>query len=138
MSNQKGPCRATQAYQALEKLHANGGSMSAYSWTRSMSWTGSFETFIARVVTPLQNSRLIFLYLSDYKITDLGLAYLGIDADAAPEPQPVVAGAPYSPGIRPLSAKHIVRLRSMREGSLDYREIPSRVGDHVIPHGTKA
>jgi hypothetical protein len=40
--------------------------------------------------------------------------------------------------MRPLSERSRARVAVMREGALDYRHIPSRMGDVLVPHGTKA
>jgi len=42
-----------------------------------------------------------------------------------------------APAMRPLSERNRARVTVMREGALDYRAIPSRMGDVLVPHGAK-
>ena len=43
-----------------------------------------------------------------------------------------------APTPRPLSERNRARVRVLREGALDYQDIPSRIGDQSIPHKAKA
>ena len=133
-----GPRRESRAYKGLVKLHANGGSLSAHTWTRTLMWSDSFSTFLTAVVAPLEAAGLIGHYHDVFKITPKGLAHLGI-AFGTPMPEPLtVAGGRYVPSQRTLSSKNMTRMPLTREGALDYRDIPSRVGDQFIAHGKKA
>lgn len=42
-----------------------------------------------------------------------------------------------TPSLRPLSERNRARVAVLREGALDYRAIPSRMGDVLVPHGAK-
>lgn len=42
-----------------------------------------------------------------------------------------------APAMRPLSERNRARVAVLREGALDYRGIPSRMGDVLVPHGAK-
>lgn len=42
-----------------------------------------------------------------------------------------------APVMRPLSERNRARVAVLREGALDYRAIPSRMGDVLVPHGAK-
>lgn len=38
---------------------------------------------------------------------------------------------------RPLSERNRARVSVLREGALDYQDIPSRIGDQWVPHKAK-
>lgn len=128
------PGAGTRAYIGLEKLNQAGGSLSTLSWARAFGWSGSYSTFMTAVINPLLAREMVFLYHDHYKITEAGRARLGIAVDDAPVSAPTLAGAAYAPTPRPLSAKNMTRMPLTREGALDYRDIPSRVGDQLIAH----
>lgn len=48
-----------------------------------------------------------------------------------------IATGRYVAPVRPLAECHRARLPVLREGALDYRDIPSRMGDVLVPHGAK-
>jgi hypothetical protein len=43
-----------------------------------------------------------------------------------------------APAPRPLSERNRARVSVLREGALDYQNIPSRIGDQLVPHKAKA
>lgn len=50
-----------------------------------------------------------------------------------PEPARAAVGPAYHPMPRPLSAKHMVSMPETRPGALDYRNVPSRMGNQRVP-----
>lgn len=135
-----GPRAGSRAYIALEVLHSIGGHATASTWMDNVKWTLMVraQSVWDNVVASLLNTRLIYQRANVYIVSDDGLAWLGIAADAPPLEARPVAGPRYAPSDRPLSAKHIPDVRMMREGAFDYRDIPSRIGDQYVAHGTKA
>jgi hypothetical protein len=84
------------------------------------------------MVQCLLNTGLVYERATIYLITDEGLEHLGIAVDAPPKPAPVIVGPRYVAPMRTLSRKNLPNVRLQREGSFDYRDIPSRHGDvHV-------
>lgn len=135
----EGPRAGSRAHIALGALHSIGGQAVASVWMRAVRW--------ARMVTPrdwdiivqnLINARMVYQRGDIYMMSDDGLEWLGIPVDAPPVEVRPVAGPRYSPGIRPLAQERITRMPLTREGALDYRDIPSRVGDQLIAYGSKA
>ncbi len=119
---------------ALKKLHAVGGQVNQDGWINTAGWCGTVMSFQKEIVSKLVVRELVFLHCGQYKITDAGLAHIGVDLDAAPAPPPVVAGPRYVPPQRELSQRHKVRLSLMRDGALDYMAIPSLHGSTRLMH----
>jgi hypothetical protein len=133
----KGPNAGSRAYLALVELHKAGGQVEAADFMKAAGWTASPGRFDQMVVKPLERFRLVFRRGTLLVLSDGGLAFLGA-AGAVPMPEPVVTPAAGTYVMRPLAARNMPRLPVMRPGALDYREIPSRMGDLCIPHGEKA
>jgi hypothetical protein len=131
----KGPRTDSRAYLALVQLHKDGGQAEPVAWMQAVSWTDGLGHFKRVVVNPLLQFRLVIERGAKIALTDHGLTFLGA-AGAAPAPERVITPATYVPPQRGLSARHMPRLAVMRPGALDYRDIPSRMGDLLIPHAT--
>lgn len=138
MSASAGPGHHTRAYKGLAKLQANGGRLSANTWTRTMMWAGTFATFLSSVAEPLVSAGLVTHHHDAFIITLKGMAHLGICVDEVAPEAPAVAGPAYIPPRRTLCQQGLGRRPTTREGALDYRDIPSRVGDQYLPHVKKA
>jgi hypothetical protein len=120
---------------ALIKLYALTGVATTLEWRKAMSWRQPAGAFDTAVIIPLTQHDMIFRRGDNWRITDAGCRAIGIDPDvscgggqAVPPPAPP---AMYSP---PLSRPSPFKAIPFREGSLDYRDIPSRHGDQTIPH----
>jgi hypothetical protein len=134
-SKHTGPRRASWPYRALNGLHSLGRE-TLHGWMQEMSYVQTTRDFQCEVVERLLAWRLVELVDETYRVTSAGRSYLGIDHVPAAEGD--VATARSAPPQRPLSTANRPALRVMRPGALDYLEIPSRLGNQVIPHGTKA
>jgi hypothetical protein len=133
----KGPNPGTRAYLALVMLHKVGGQADTADFMKAASWVDSARHFERVVVQPLEHFRLMFRRGGMLVLTDSGLAFLGA-AGAVPMPEAPVTPSAGAYVMRPLSARNMPRMAVIRPGALDYREIPSRMGDLFIPHGAKA
>jgi len=133
----KGPNAGSRAYLALVELHKAGGQINVPDFMTAAGWAESEGQFDRIVIKPLAHFRLAFRRGNLLVLTDSGLAFLGA-AGAVPMSEPVVAPPASAYVMRPLSTRNMPRPSVMRPGALDYREIPSRMGDLCIPHGEKA
>jgi hypothetical protein len=135
-----GPRAGSRAYRAIEALHALGGSSHVAAWMKASNWGESTAEFERQVVGALSRARHIFIRGNQCVITDGGKAHIGAAAEAYAEPSTPALPAPsrYIAPKAELSARYKVRLEPMRDGAFDYRNIPSRMGDQLIPHGSKA
>lgn len=125
------------AFSGLLKLAGLAGAADFASLRSAMAWSESDGRFLLQVVNPLLLRGYIFVQGNRYCITDVGQEAIG-DSPAVPPYQGVPAGPAYAPPMRPLSARHRPDRTMRREGSFDYLDIPSRIGDHFVPHGVKA
>lgn len=118
--------------QILQSLHGQAG---------LSEWSDAVKR--ARAVAPDQwdvtvqrliNTGMVFQRRQLYIVSDDGLAWLGGAVDLVPRAEPLQVPARYVPPMRPLSRRNMPRIDLAREGSLDYRDIPSRFGDTLVPH----
>lgn len=126
-----GPKAGSRAYAAMETLYTLGGSASAAAWMKACLWKTSIFEFDRVVITPLTVERHIFERDEVYFLTDGGMMHIG-EIEPPVAPVGIMAGPRYVPPIRALSSQHLVRVRLMREGSFDYRNVPSRHGDQFV------
>ncbi len=131
--NHKGPRTGSRLYEQLAKLHAIGGEASALGWINATGWAGSIDTFLSDVGR-LVGQGVVFQRGDLFIVSDDGLAWLGIPPDAPRCEAPVVVGPRYSNGRQALSAKNKPNVRLMREGSFDYRNIPSLHGSERVSY----
>jgi hypothetical protein len=132
----KGPRAGSRAYLALAQLYKDGGQATHANWMRSTSWSGAVAQFDRVVVDALVGHGLVFKRDDLYLLADLGAEYLGIAPDAPPLPAPVIVAASYVAPQRELSPCNRPRVRIMREGAFDYRDIPSLQGSQRTPFQT--
>jgi hypothetical protein len=131
-----GPRRGSFAYRALKCLHAMGFAGAA-TWKDESAFKQSAREFDCEVVQQLLVWRLVEAKGDLYQVTAAGRSYLGFVDVASAESTSMTPG-PYVPPRLPLQPQNRPALRVMRPGALDYRAIPSRMGDQIIPHGAKA
>lgn len=135
----KGPRADSQGYRALEQLHKLGGEAHITALMNAVKWPGSITMFDREIVGPLLRYQVATRPGTRLVLTDSGRVFLGLAvATPAPAPSPDIPLTRYVAPMRPLSARHIARVAVMRAGALDYRDIPSRVGDMNIAHRTAA
>jgi hypothetical protein len=120
---------------ALVKLFALAGVATALEWRKAMKWRQPSGAFDHAVLIPLVEHGMIFRRGDTYRITDIGCEAIGIDPNVTCGAGEVVP-PPASPAAhRPaLSRGSLFGAIPFRDGSLDYRDIPSRHGDQSIPH----
>jgi hypothetical protein len=123
----------TRANKALCVLQSLAGQATKPEWMAAMGWKSSPALFDQDVMFMLTQHRLVFRRGDIWAITDDGRRVIGIDPDmdsgaGAPVPSRAV------PEWRPLARRNVRRLDMVRDGGLDYQDIPSRFGDTSIPH----
>ena len=134
MTRHTGPRAGSRAHLALVKLHQISGTASSRSWLNALTWCGSIKSFDTDVVKVLLDMKMIFSRGFEYAITDEGLEHLGIAIDAPPRPAPVIVESRYVAPKRELSRKNMPNVRLQREGSFDYRDLPSRHGHAYVDY----
>lgn len=123
----KAPRYGSGAHIALKALHALQGQASDERWriaaAKSLG-TKANRAHWASIVQSLISTAMVFQRSGVFIVSDEGLVWLGVSAEVVPRAEPLDAPERYVPS-RSLSARHLVNLRSMREGAFDYRDIPS-------------
>lgn len=130
-----GPRRGSRCNTALYILF-RARAMSRADWMLMLDFVASPLAFDRDIIQPLRGWKLIESTGGEFVVTDAGRRFLGVMSDAEALAAPAPARDVYQ--MRPLSAQHRPLRNVIRAGALDYREIPSRVGDQLIPHGEKA
>lgn len=123
-----------RSLNALVKLNAMAGQALQFEWQRALRWRGTVLAFQHEVIAELESRRLVFCRRNVWTITDAGIKALGAmpDAPGGLPGQPALAHTPATP---PLSSRYIPRYSELaRAGSLDYRDIPSRIGEHLVSY----
>lgn len=131
------PKRDTSVAKALAALHQLGGAAPLMVWANACTWRAATCKFTDDIVGSLLSTRTVYLDNDVYKITWAGLAYLGVAPDPEPAPPAPVAGPRYVAPIRALTCKNNWR-DVARDGALDYRDIPSRIGDELVEYGGRS
>jgi hypothetical protein len=119
----------TGAATALRVLHSLAGQAERDPWCdalrrQNVNMVRQFDALINNLIA----AGMVFRRARDYIITDDGLAWLGVRAGVVPRAEPTAVPTRHVP-IRRQAWAHLAR-----EGSLDFRDIPSRMGDALIPH----
>lgn len=136
MAKHTGPREGSRAHRALKALHEHGDMYEA-AWMIKAAYDHSPSEFYRSVVQPLLGWKLVKEHGISYRVTPAGRACLGVSD--VPDVEPVITPGTYVPPMgRPLSAQYRPGLRVMRPGALDFREIPSRIGEQIIQYGAKA
>jgi hypothetical protein len=127
----KAPRSGSAAHIALRVLHALEGQASDERWriaaAKSLG-TKANRAHWAAIVQSLLTTSMVFQRRGVFIVSDEGLVWLGVPAEVVPRAEPQDAPERHVPS-RSLSAKHLINVRSMREGAFDYRGIPSLHGD---------
>lgn len=133
----KGPRAGSRAHSVLIYLQAANGEATPAVLARVVAWLNSPRSFDEEVIGPLVREDFVSKRGGSVVLSKRGVLLLNPPAPQEPEEVDVVKGRYVAPQ-RPLSTKNRPRLASMRPGALDYREIPSRMGDQWVQHGQKA
>ena len=133
----KGPRAGSRAHSVLVYLQAAKGEAAQAVLARVVAWLGSPRAFDEEVIGPLVRENFVSKRAGSIVLSERGALFLNPPAPQEPEDVVLVAGRYVAPQ-RPLSTQNRPRLASMRPGALDYREIPSRMGDQWVQHGQKA
>ncbi len=126
------PRYGSSTHIALRTLHELEGQALGDRWriatAKSIGLKAAYTEQWDRIVNSLIGSGMVFQRNDVYLVSDEGLVCLGAVAVVVPRANPEVVPARSAPAMRPLSAKHLVNVRSTREGAFDYRDIPSLHG----------
>jgi hypothetical protein len=125
----------TKTNMALMKLYALAGAATLIEWRKALKWNQPAGLFDTEVIFPLVQHGMVFRRRDNWYITDSGKRAIGIDPDVScgggEIVPPPAAPATYRP---PLSRPSLLRTIPIRDGALDFLDIPSRHGDQSIPH----
>lgn len=133
----KGPRAGSRAHSVLAYLQAAKGEATQAALARVVAWLGSPRSFDEEIIAPLVREEFVSKRGGSVVLSKRGALLLNPPAPKGPKEVDVVKGRYVAPQ-RPLSTQNRPRLVSMRPGALDYREIPSRMGDQWVQHGQKA
>lgn len=137
-AHHKAPRSGSAAHIALRVLHALEGQASDERWRTAAAkslGTRANRAHWAAIVQSLISTSMVFQRRGVFIVSDEGLVWLGVPAEVVPRAEPQDAPERYVPS-RSLSAKHLVKVRLMREGAFDYRDIPSLHGAERVAYRT--
>ena len=137
MSAYRVPRAGTRPDIALRKLFQLGGRTDLTTWMHVVAWSGTITSFERDIVNSLTRCNVVRIEAGQYVVTQRGREYVGPAAAAATSTAGQVAGPRYVPSTAPLSARHMARAGLVREGALDYAQIPSRYGSQRVAHKAK-
>ena len=137
MSIYRVPRAGTRPDIAVRKLLQLGGRADLNDWMRAISWSGTITSFERDIVNSLTRCHVVRIEAGQYVVTQRGREYAGPAAATSTSTAGQVAGPRYVPSKAPLSARHMVRAGLVREGALDYAQIPSRYGSQRVAHKAK-
>lgn len=137
MSVYRVPIAGTRPDLAVRKLLQLGGRAGLNDWMRAMDWNGTISSFERGIINSLTRSHVVRIDAGQYVVTQRGLDYAGPVVGAATSTAGQVAGPRHAPSPAPLSARHMARAGLVRDGALDYADIPSRYGSERVAHKAK-
>lgn len=137
MSAHFGPRAGTRPDLAFRKLVQLGGRAGLHGWMNVISWTRPITAFEREIVNSLMRCHVVRREAGDYVVTQKGWDFVGRPTQDKVAPAGQVAGPRYAPSKAPLSARHMARAGLVREGALDYAQIPSRYGSQRVAHKAK-
>lgn len=134
MANHNLPRRESSVHQALQALQNMGGRAHFPRWMAMVGWVGKQQYFCRDVLGRLERAGLVCTDGEYGVVTPDGRAYLGV-----PEPEftttlSVPAGPRYRAPHAPLNARRHQPPRPIRDGSLDFRNIPTRIADERLAY----
>lgn len=131
------PRAGTRPDTAVRKLLQLGGRADLNAWMNSIAWTGTITSFERDIVNSLTRCHVVRIEAGQYVLTQRGYDYAGPRVGAATSTAGQVAGPRHAPVKSVLSARHSARAGLVREGALDYAQIPSRYGSQRVAHKAK-
>lgn len=137
MANHDLPRKESSAHLALRALHNIGGDAKIPAWMRVLDWRSKQFFFYRDVVARLERCGLVVADSEDgssFSVTSLGRIYLGVPDVLVPKAPAIPAGPRYVAPKRDLNLSRHRPVRLIREGSLDYMNIPSRMGGQPITY----
>lgn len=137
MSAHFGPRAGTRPDLAFRKLVQLGGRAGLHGWMNAIAWTRPITAFEREIINSLMRCHVVRREAGDYVVTRKGWDFCGRSNQAKEAPAGQVAGPRYVPSKAPLSARHMARAGLVREGALDYAQIPSRYGSQRVAHKAK-
>lgn len=137
MSAHYGPRTGTRPDLAFRKLAQLGGRAGLHGWMNAITWTRPITAFEREIVNSLMRCHVVRREAGDFVVTEKGWDFVGRSTEAKVAPAGQVAGPRYAPSKAPLSARHMARAGLVREGALDYAQIPSRYGSQRVAHKAK-
>ncbi|PJC99180.1 hypothetical protein GQ37_008120 [Janthinobacterium sp. BJB1] len=137
MSAHFGPRAGTRPDLAFRKLVQLGGRAGLPGWMNAIAWTRPITAFEREIINSLMRCHVVRREAGDYVVTQKGWDFVGRSNQAKEVLAGQVAGPRYAPSKAPLSARHMARAGLVREGALDYAQIPSRYGSQRVAHKAK-
>ena len=137
MSIYRVPRAGTRSDVAVRKLLQLGGRSDLTTWMHAIGWSGTITSFERDIVNSLTRCHVVRIEAGQYVVTQRGREYAGPAAVASTSTAGQVAGPRYVPSKAPLSARHMARAGLVREGALEYAQIPSRYGSQRVAHKAK-
>ena len=137
MSIYRVPRAGTRPDIAVRKLIQLGGRTDLNDWMRAIGWSGTITSFERDIVNSLTRCHVVRIEAGQYVVTQRGRDYAGPFVGAATSTAGQVAGPRHAPSKAPLSARHMARAGLVREGALEYAQIPSRYGSQRVAHKAK-
>jgi hypothetical protein len=134
MSNHELPRRGSAAATGLITLQGMGGMATVSAWLRAKGWRASRALFFSDVVDRLMRAQLVILEGERFIITNAGYKYLGVKIEGEAEAPATPVGPRYAAPMRALNIGRHRPARIIRPGSMDFREIPSRIGDDLVAY----
>lgn len=134
MANRDLPRRGSRPANALASLLSLGGKATIAAWYRAASFGITRLEFDLLVVERLVVDGLIKKEDDQVELTEAARVFLGVEKPAEAYvgklPAPRVGN-----GFKPLRARSAM---VVRDGAMDYRNYPSRIGDVYLPFGEKS
>lgn len=137
MSVYRVPRAGTRADIAVRKLLQLGGRADLNDWMRAIGWIGTITSFERDIVNSLTRCHVVRIEAGQYAVTQRGRDYAGPVVGTATSTAGQVAGPRHVPSKALLSDRHSARAGLVREGALDYAQIPSRYGSQRVAHKAK-
>lgn len=137
MSAHYGPRAGTRPDLAFRKLAQLGGRAGLHGWMNAIAWTRPITAFEREIVNSLMRCHVVRCEAGDYVVTEKGWDFVGRAAATKAAPAGQIAGPRYVPPKALLSSRHMARAGLVREGALDYAQIPSRYGSQRVAHKAK-
>ena len=125
--------RPDVAFRRLLKL----GRVDANTWMNAINWTATPAAFERDIINSLTRCHFVRVEAGLYAVTQRGRDAVGGVAARVGIEAGQVAGPRYAPKQQPLATRNMAHAGMVRDGALDYAEIPSRYGSERVAHKAK-